>query len=146
MSYSLNDKFSINTLTSTAKLDGNLELRNYLSYETNNGTISLRASVVPNTYDIEPIATMTPIYSSNPLTFGSIIVGNPYRTLVGGNYQSNIDCIFQIQNYGAVSVNVYIPVYTSPAELIDVTTSVHKLLTYNVGVDPVVQVGNNVDL
>ena len=146
MSYSLNDKFSINTLTSTAKLDGNLELRNYLSYETNNGTISLRASVVPNTYDIEPIATMTPIYSSNILTFGNIIIGNPYRKLVGGNYQSNIDCIFQVQNFSTDPINIHIPNYTSPAEVIDERTSVHKLIIYNVGIDPIVQYGSTVDL
>jgi len=61
-----------------------------LSYKTNNDTVNLNASIIPNTYDIVNLGTMRNVTFSNVVS-GNIIFGNPYLQLREGQFLSNIE-------------------------------------------------------
>lgn len=129
MSYSLNDKFSIDTKTATAKLDGNLEVRNYISYKTNNNTVNLSAAIVPNTYELVNIASM--VSTPNSLTDGNITIGNPYVKTVETSSKEFVDSIFEFYNLSSSeSITVHIPTDISPAVSILPNKNVHTLVSF----------------
>jgi hypothetical protein len=132
MSYSLNDRFSIDTATATARLDGNLQLRNYLSYKTNNNTINLSGYVTPFKYDLKNISDIVIGYSN---LFSSNIhvsraIGNPYTSLVNG--KDKLDMLVDITNDNNISVQLAFPTSISQVTSIPALTKRRDLFTFTI--------------
>lgn len=94
MSYSLlKDKFTINTKSASASLDGNLELRNLLTFKKNENDITMSSFIVPNTYSLNNITNFTNIFGANI-----------YTTSFYNN--SNINILYQVYNNTLATINV----------------------------------------
>lgn len=100
MSYSLNDKFSIDTKTSSARLDGNLELKNYITYKTNDNTINLTSTIVPNKYDYQRLFINT--YLSSNDSFNNyqsfVYFGEPFIEYAQQGLTSNVTILYNYIN------------------------------------------------
>ena len=95
MSFSLNDKFSIDATTASSRLEGNLELKNILTFRDEENVVSLNSFTVPNNigFTNTQITGVGYNYSQTPLSI----------TTQGSN-----QLLYQISNGGAFTSNVVV--------------------------------------
>lgn len=117
MSFSINDKFVIEAATTSSRLDGNLELKNSLTFRDEENVVSLNSFTVPNNIGVSNI----------------VVTGSGYNYTKTPMYitsQPDNQLLFQLYNTSNVTASV--PILNNRVTLVaGSNSSAHTLVRYN---------------